>query len=163
MGKLKDEIVRFFQNQHFAIVATVDPNGSLHNSCKGIIQINQNGRVYLLDLYREKTFTNLKKNPNISITAVDEHKFRGYCLKGVAKIIKGDRLNPSVIKAWENKISGRITHRVLRNIHGEKGHPRHPEVLLPKPEYMILVEVKEVVNLTPRHISDDIIYGAKRT
>lgn len=150
MNKLADDIVNFFNNQGFVIVSTVDANGNIHNSCKGIVHIA--GDVYLLDLYQGKTFKNLKINPHISITAVDEHKFKGFCLQGKARIIAKEKLPQRIVKSWENKISSRLTHRLLKNIHGEKGHPRHPEMLLPKPSYLISMEVNNIIDLTPHHI-----------
>ncbi len=152
MKILQDNIIRFFQNQRFFIVSTIDKNGSPHNACKGIVDITKGGKVYLLDLYMGKTFENLTKNPNISITAVDEHKFIGYSLKGKANIIEKDKIGPQLMKLWESKITSRISYRVLKNIQGEKGHSRHPEALLPKPEYMILVDIEEVIDLMPHHI-----------
>ena len=118
MKPLTDDIIKFFQQKHFVIVSTVDINGNLHNSCKGIVRINRNGRIYLLDLYRMRTFENLKRSPYISITSVDEHRFKGYCLKGKAKIIKKNKLKSQIIKAWEDRITSRITQRVLKNIRG---------------------------------------------
>jgi hypothetical protein len=152
MQKLTDDIIHFFQNQNFTIISTLDKKGSLHNACKGIIEIKKSGKIYLLDLYKGKTYENLKRNRNISITTVDEHKFKGYCLKGKAKIISADRLNSQVIAAWEAKIASRLTQRLLKNIHEEKGHPRHPEILLPKPQYMIAMKVEKIIDLTPQHL-----------
>ena len=152
MTALTDEIVRFFHKQHFTIVSTIGRNNYPHNSCKGIVKINKKGKVYLLDLYRRTTYTNLKHNSHISITAVDEHKFIGYSLKGIARVAEKRDLTPHLRKAWEQKITKRISHRLLKNIRGEKGHPQHPEALLPKPEYLIEVDVKEVVDLTPHHL-----------
>ena len=152
MRRLTDEITQFFLNQGFAIISTIDKDGSLHNSCKGIVKINRSGSVFLLDLYKGRTYENLKQNPHISITAVDEHRFIGYCLKGRAEIIAGNKLKSQIIKAWEAKITGRISSRVIKNIQGQKGHSRHPEARLPKPEYLIVMEVREVIDLTPHHI-----------
>lgn len=106
----------------------------------------------MLDLYKGATFDNLKNNPHISITAIDEHKFIGYCLKGKAQIVTEDEFQPQIIQAWEDRITGRLTKRLLKNIREEKGHPRHPEVLMPKPQYLILMKVEEVVDLTPQHL-----------
>jgi len=150
--KLTDEINQFLQNQSFTIVSSIDKDGSLHNACKGIVEIDRGGKIYLLDLYKSKTYENLKRNPRISLTAVDERTFKGYCLKGRAEIIARDKLDPRIITAWENKLTSRITHRIVKNITEVKSHPRHPEALLPKPEYMIALEVDEVVDLTPRHL-----------
>jgi general stress protein 26 len=155
MKQLKDEVVEFFQGQGCVIVSTVDKEGSIHSSCKGILKINQNGRIYLLDLYQGKTFYNLKANPHLSITAVNEHSFIGYCLKGKAKIIKSDSVKAGVLEPWDAKITHRLTHRIIRNIQGEKGHSKHPEALLPKPEYMIVMEVEAVVDLTPHHLREE--------
>lgn len=149
---LKDEVVRFFQRQHLTVVTTIDRNGFPHNSCKGIVDIDRNGRVYLLDLYKAKTFQNLKRNPHISVAGMDEHRFKGYCLKGKAKIMKEGRLGPRLIKAWDKRIAGRITQRLLKEVRGEKGHRHQPEAIMPNPKYLILVDVKEVINLTPKHI-----------
>lgn len=152
MRRLTKEIRDFFQNQGFAIVSTIDENGNPHNSCKGIVKIRSNGLVYLLDLYKNSTYKNIKRNPFISITAVDEHKFIGYCLKGKAKIVAADNLPPAIIATWEKKITDRITNRVLKNIQGQKGHQDHPESLLPKPQYLMVMLVKSIVDLTPTHI-----------
>jgi general stress protein 26 len=150
--KLPRDVVNFLETQGFVIVSTLDKDGFVHNSCKGIVKISPNGKMYLLDLYRGLTYENLRRNSRISVTAVDEHKFRGYSLKGKAQIIPHEKLTAGMLKAWEDKISSRLTTRLLKNIHEEKGHPHHPEALLPKPEYMIMIKVEEMVDLTPRHI-----------
>lgn len=154
MKSISREIVYFFQRQRFVVVSTVDDNGIPHNACKGIVEINEDGRIYLLDLYRGRTLANLKQNPNISITAVEEHKFTGYCLKGKARIIDRKQLTAHVINAWEKRIASRITHRLLKNIKDEndRGHQHHPESILPKPEYMISVKVSEIIDLMPSHM-----------
>lgn len=156
MKKLSEHIVHFFQNQGFVIVSTIDKSGAPHNSCKGIVKISASGKVYMLDLYKERTFENLKRSSRIAITAVDEHGFRGFCLKGRARIVRDDKISPHIFRAWEQRIAQRITSRVLRNIGGQKGHPRHPEVVLPGPEYMIVMDVAEIINLTPHHIKQQV-------
>lgn len=152
--RFSNEVINFFHNQNFVIVSTINRDATLHNSCKGIVKIEQQGKVYLLDLYRGRTHDNLKKNPNISITAVDEHKFIGYCLKGKVKEVLEEKLAPQIITAWDERITSRITRRVLKNIRGEKGHPSHPELLLPKPEYLIVMEVEEIIDLTPHQLKE---------
>lgn len=149
---LSDDIIHFFKNQGFVIVSTVDKHGAPHNSCKGIIEINKKGEVFLMDLYFGKTFKNLKNNHNISITAVDEHKFKGYSLIGKVKIIEEVNLKHHTIKAWDKKITSRLTQRVIKNLKEEKGHLRHPEALLPRPKYMILMQTHSIVDLTPHHL-----------
>jgi general stress protein 26 len=152
--ELNDEIIQFLHRQNYTVISTVDNDGAVHNSCKGIVQIDGKGNIYLLDLYKQRTYENLKVNPHISLTVVDEHKFKGYSLKGKAKIISEEKIKPEILKAWDKKISGRISHRILKNIKGEKGHKSHPEILLPKPEYIIEMHVEKIVDLTPHALKN---------
>lgn len=149
---LSQEAVHFFKKQGFVIVSTLDKDGSIHNACKDIVRIGTDGEVYLLDLFMGRTYRNLADRPLISITAADEHSFSGYSLKGRAKIIPQDELDPEIVRAWDQTITSRISRRLVKNIKGEKGHPSHPEALMPKPKYMIRMDVEEVIDLTPRHL-----------
>jgi predicted pyridoxine 5'-phosphate oxidase superfamily flavin-nucleotide-binding protein len=152
MRQLNQDIIQFFQAQGCVLVTTIDKDGSPHASCKGIVKIEIDGRVYLLDAYRGQTFQNLKSNPLASITAFNEHKFNGYCLKGRARLIHREELDSEIIKSWDERVTGRLTQRLLKNIHEGKGHRSHPEALLPKPQYMIVLEVSEIIDLTPAHL-----------
>ncbi|MBU0503618.1 MAG: pyridoxamine 5'-phosphate oxidase family protein [Candidatus Omnitrophota bacterium] len=152
MAQLPREVVAFFLQQHFVIVTTIDRQGRLHNSCKGIVDIAPDGKVYLLDLYMKNTFNNLKARPDISVTAVEEHEFRGYSIKGRGSIVKRDDLSPKIISKWDELLTQRISQRIIKNIHNGKAQKQHPEALLPKPAYMVLVKVEEVVDLSPQHI-----------
>jgi len=147
--KINDDLIDFLKKQHYAIISTLDKNGAIHNSCKGIVDIDKQGIICLLDLYKQRTYANLQLNPNISLTVVDEHQFQGYSLKGKARMISGEKITEDMMKAWEKKVTNRVSQRILRNIKGKKGHPKHPEVLFPMPEYAIEMTVDSVVDLTP--------------
>jgi len=146
------DIIEFFHKQRFTVISTIDEKGYPHNACKGIVEIGAGGKVYLLDLYTARTYKNLKRNPRISITAVDEHKFLGYAMKGRARITPKGKVSKKILKMWEDKINSRIAHRLLKNMQGEKGHASHPEAMLPIPAYLIEVDIEEVIDLTPPHI-----------
>lgn len=152
MKKINSQIKDFLFSQSYVILSSIDRSGMPHSACKGVVDIDDNDTVFLLDLYRMKTFENLKGNPKVSITAVDEHRFKGYCLKGKARIMRQEDITSHIIKAWEDRITSRITQRVIKNIVDKKGHPLHPEALFPKPEYMIAVEINSVIDLTPHHM-----------
>ena len=156
MKRLNDEIINFFRAQGFVIVTSVDPDGTPHAACKGIVRISRDGRVYLLDLYLKRTFANLQSRPAISITAVDEHHFAGYCLKGRATIVPIKQLRPQIAKTWDQKITERITNRILKNLRAEPGHASHPEAQLPRPEYLIVVDVNDIVDLSPAHLKKGV-------
>ena len=152
MVHLSDDILFFFRKLGFTFVSTLDSDGTIHVSCKDIVKITQDGKIYLLDLFMGRTYRNLQERPLLSVTAADEHTFTGYCLKGKASITPREALSAEIINDWDKTITSRVTSRLLKNIRGEKGHPAHPEALLPKPKYMIMVEVDQIIDLTPKHL-----------
>jgi general stress protein 26 len=152
MKRLSDQVIHFLQAQGYVIVSTIDSAGFPHTACKGLVKVDRKGKVYLLDVYHGKTFANLRRSGYVSISAVDEHRFSGYCLKGKAKALESDKMPKELIKAWEERITSRLTQRLLKNIREEKGHLRHPEALLPEPKYIIEMDIEEVVDLTPQHL-----------
>ena len=152
MKNLSKEVIYVFEKQGFVIVSTLDSNGGIHCAAKGIVGMDQEGRVYIIDLYKNKTFSNLKKNPTVSITAVDEETFTGYTLKGKAKIVDRKEIKSHIIESWENKVIQRVSKRVIGDIKKETKSLHHPEAIFPPPEYLIEVDVESVVDLTPQHL-----------
>jgi uncharacterized pyridoxamine 5'-phosphate oxidase family protein len=152
MPELIREIINFLEAQGVVLLTTIDEKGFPHSSCKGIVKIEEAGYVYLLDAYHGATFRNLKRNPRASISAFNEHKFRGYSLKGKARPIRGDELDEGTLNLWKKKIAARLTDRLLSNVREQKGHRGHPEALLPEPKYMIVFEVESLIDLTPPNL-----------
>lgn len=153
MVKLSKEIVHFLSHQGFVIVSTLDPKGYIHCSAKGIVEAKEDGRVYIMDLYRSKTFSNLKSNSLVSITAVNEHEFIGYTLKGKAKIIEKDKIEEDLLKSWNKKVVSRASTRLIKNIRRDRGSSTHPEVRFPEPQYLIEIDTEEIVDLSPAHLT----------
>lgn len=155
MKAIPNEVVHFFAESGFGVVSTSDKQGRVHSSIKGIIRIDAEGGVYLLDLYKQRTLRNLKENPYISITGVDEHRFIGYTLEGAVEIVEDKATVEKFFDHWKQSLTKRITTRVIRNVRGRKGHPEHPETQLPAPEYLIKVNVEKVIDLAPKAIKNN--------
>lgn len=155
MKPIPASIIDFFRTQGFVLVSSIDKNGFPHNSCKDIVKINPAGEIYLMDAYLGSTGKNIADNPHISISAVDEHKFTGYCLKGKARIIQDKLISQELIKTWEDNITSRLTKRLLKNLGQDKGQRHHPEASLPHPKHLILLEIEEIVDLAPYHLKKE--------
>ncbi|MBU2063864.1 MAG: pyridoxamine 5'-phosphate oxidase family protein [Candidatus Omnitrophica bacterium] len=155
MQELTDVIMYHIQKQGFVIVSTLDSEGGINVSCKGIVGMDKEGRIYLIDLYRGRTFKNLKSNPTVSVTSIDAHEFTGYTLKGKAEIIERDKIEGHIIKKWEEKVIQRISDRVIKNVQSDTKSFHHPEAKFPQPQYMIVIDVEEITDLTPTHLKKD--------
>ena len=147
------EIINFLRTQDFVIVASIDKNGYPHSSCKAIVKIDPRGEIYLVDVYLGVTSENIERNPDISISAVDEHKFIGYCLKGKARKMQDGLISQEMIKIWEDNITARLAKRLLKNLTQDKTQKHHPEASLPQPKHLIVLEVEQIVNLAPYKLS----------
>ncbi len=146
---IPQEAIELLNSQGFAVVCTLAAGGEIHCSAKGVALVEPEGKIYLIDLYRAATFENLERNPVITITVIDEHRFAGYALKGKAVLIDERQMNQRIRQEWERRILTRISKRVIQNIRREKGSPRHPESRFPQPRVLIEVTVEAVVDLAP--------------
>lgn len=148
--KLSREIIHFLESQKSVIVSTLDGEGRIHCAVKGIVGIEKKGRVFLIDLYMKRTFANLKKNRTISITAVDEHGFKGYSVQGTARIIPRKDIRRHIVEEWERRILKRISSRMVRSVKASTTSSSHFEAELPaQPKYVIEMDVTNIVDLSP--------------
>ena len=57
---LPKKIISFLTKQGYVIVSSVDPQGKIHSSAKGVVGIEEQGKVFLIDLFHARTYNNLK-------------------------------------------------------------------------------------------------------
>ena len=152
MKQIPSAVSEFLHTQGFAIISSIDKDGFPHSSCKDIVKIDPRGQVYLMDAYYGETGENIKRDPRVSISVVDEHKFIGYCLKGKAKVSSSDQISHEFIKSWEDNITSRLAKRLLHNLAQDKSRQHHPEASLPHPKQLIIITVEEIVNLAPHYL-----------
>jgi len=57
-----------------------------------------------------------------------------------------------MINLWRDRVIKRVSHRVIKSVQGERRSSHHPEAQLPQPQYMIVMDVEEIVDLTPAHM-----------
>ncbi|MFA4988156.1 MAG: pyridoxamine 5'-phosphate oxidase family protein [Candidatus Omnitrophota bacterium] len=152
MIKIPPSVIDFLRTQSYVTVSSIDRNGFPHNSCKDIVKIDPAGQLYLIDAYHGVTAENIKTNSKLSVSAVDEHKFSGYCIKGNGRVVLREDIPEEFIKLWEDNITSRLAKRLLHNLVQEKSNAHHPEASLPRPRHLICVEVEAIVNLSPLYL-----------
>lgn len=151
MVKIPNIVSHFLEKQGYVVISTIDKKtGHIHCAAKGIVGLDKKGMVFIIDLYKNRTYRNLKKNPAVSITAIDETTFTGYTLQGKGKIVPHKEIEDHVIAAWENKIIQRISARVKQSVQSGKKSHEHHEIKLPKiPSHLIEVDVDKIIDLSP--------------
>ena len=149
MIKLLPVIVNFLNRQNFVIVSSIDKDGFPHTSCKGMVDVSGGNGIYVFDSYKGNTYRNIKRNSYVSVTAVNEEEFKGYCIKGRARIISINKASRALLKKWEDKLLNRISRRIVKHIKHSKHSLYHPEADMPGPEYIIYVKAEKVISLAP--------------
>jgi uncharacterized pyridoxamine 5'-phosphate oxidase family protein len=147
--RIHDDIIHFLCTQGYVILSTIDEKGHIHCSAKGIVGIEQD-KVYIIDLFKNQTYRNLQKDDRISITAVNEHQFKGFTLQGHGKIIMHKDIEDHIVKKWEDKVIKRISARMIRGVQKGVKSVKHHEAHLPDlPKYLIEVDVDNIIDLAP--------------
>jgi len=153
MGKtieLSDEIIKLFSKQGAIIISTIDTQKRIHCSVKGLVGIEKEGKVFVIDLYTGKTHRNLLENTTVSLTVVDEDRFMGFTLQGKAKLVSRADIKEHIVKEWENRIIQRVSKRMIASIQRGVTTKKHFEVHLPKhPQHLIEIDVERIIDLSP--------------
>ena len=124
MPKIPEEVKDFLKN-HLAYVATADEKGVPNVVPKGDIALLGDSTLVFADLYAHQTKKNLVKNPHIALTVVNPAGYKGYQLKGKAKIIERGK-----------------NYDLLSQQVQEGGQLRHPNA-----KYAVIIKVNRIIDI----------------
>jgi predicted pyridoxine 5'-phosphate oxidase superfamily flavin-nucleotide-binding protein len=89
MTKIPQEIQEFIKGK-MGWVATASADGIPNATPKGSVRVIDDQHIVFADLFSLKTRANLKENPKVAVTVVDEKSYKGYQLKGSAELLTDD-------------------------------------------------------------------------
>lgn len=150
--EFSEKLVSFLKSRKVVLVMTMGEGGTIHSAVKGVLEVNpKEGTILLVDLYSGVTLRNIRNNPAVNIAAIDEQRFEGYALQGVASIIPQDKIHETFIHKWQDHITKRISDRIVASVRSGKKSKRIFEAhLAMKPQYMIEIKADTVLDLAPR-------------
>lgn len=150
MTVISDKVKTFLERQNFIILSSLRNDGSIHTSAKGLIKVDARGKIFILDIYKSVTYRNIKRNPTVTVTSVDERRFRGYSLEGRGKIVREGSLTKEVVGKWHDKLAKRIAKRIISHVkEAHLAQESIPEAAFPAPKFLIEVSVDRIVDLAP--------------
>ena len=150
MDYLSDSLIGFIKRHDTTYVATANGDGQPNVVPKGTLHVEDDKTVYILDLYKGRTRSNLEKNNRIALTLIDQHAYCGFQIKGTAQIIEKGQLFEKYVNIWKERKQAMMTKRIIGNL--QKGRASGvSEKDLPHPMYLIKVSVTEVLDLSPKN------------
>ena len=150
---LSKELIGLMEKKEFVSVATCDFKGRPNAAPKFVLKV-ESDRAYLVDYTIGTSWKNLKVNPRISMSLIDERTLKGYQINGSVHIIKKGKLYDKMRDEMTNKEVRLTTQRIIDEV---RGHPTHEtfEVLISEKFVIFEVRIDEVVEM-------DIHGGLKR-
>ncbi len=147
--KIDKRMTKLLMKQRIVMVASASKDGKPNASLKSIVDVESDeGIIYFLDLYAEKTRENLSENSQVSISIADIEDFIGYQFKGNVEVIDIGELFEKYKKKWERQRTKLLIERMVKNVQRGLSHGRH-EMYLPEPKYLAKVKVTEIYDLLP--------------
>ena len=86
MTKIPQEIQAFIKGK-MAWVSTASLDGTPNATPKGSVRVIDDEHLVFADLFSCKTRENLKANPKVAITVIEEKSLKGYQLKGNGEML----------------------------------------------------------------------------
>lgn len=102
MAKLADDMKELIESQKMSFVATAGSDGIPNVSPKGTIRVLDDETLIFADLFSTRTRTNVRGNPKIALSVVDEKARRGYQFKGQAELLSQGPLYEKMVKDLES-------------------------------------------------------------
>ena len=153
MVDISHSVENLLNHQHYVIVSSFDREGEIHTSAKGVVDVDRRGRIYILDLYKGRTYANIIRNPNVTLTTIDDRTFKGYSIQGKAKIIDKKFVSRRKMQLWHERLAKRIAKRIVRHVREEtSGRRGIPEARFPIPRYLIEVSIRKIIDLAPERL-----------
>jgi len=144
--KLLDKFLPFLSRGKFVNVATCSLERMPNVAPKLVIKTEEN-TIYLVDYVLGRTYTNLRENPRVSLSLVNDKMFTGYQLNGTGEILEKGPEVKKFIEEFQNLKTELTVERILLNVRtGEKGMAA--ELALPERFAILKIKVIEIVEIT---------------
>ncbi|MFH1691325.1 MAG: pyridoxamine 5'-phosphate oxidase family protein [Candidatus Omnitrophota bacterium] len=144
--RILQDLVPFLSPGKFINVATCSLERMPNVAPKLVVKTEKN-IIYFIDYIIGRTFINLKENPRISISFIDQRTLTGYQLNGTVDIIdRGSELE-GFVEDFQKIKTGFTVERILFNLRSG-GKTSALEFFLPEKFAVLKVKVIEIVEIS---------------
>jgi len=136
----------FLSKGRFVNVATCSLERMPNVAPKLVARIEKN-IIYIIDYVLGKTYLNLKENPRVSVSFIDEKTLTGYQLNGTVDILEEGEEFEKFSDEFQSIKTSFTVERILLNIRsGEKASPL--EFGLPEKFLILKIKIIEIVEIS---------------
>ncbi len=134
----------FLNSESAFITVATSNNAGEPNAAPKIIFKCARGSVFLVDVPRGQTWLNLKENPKLAVSVIDEEKLTAYHLKGSVTILDDDVSRDKYFKEIDKTLNRMIVNRIVEGEHRGRGFGNFI-ARVPKDFIVFKVKILEIV------------------
>ncbi len=144
--QLLQKFMPFLSKGKFVNVATCN-NERMPNVSPKLVAKFEKNMLYLVDYVMGSTYVNIKENPRVSLSFVDESTLTGYQLNGTSTVLESGPEYAALVEEFHQIQTDFTVQRILYNVRsGGKSNP----AALPMPDRFAILKVRviEIVEIT---------------
>ncbi len=121
---------------------------SIPNAAAKFLLKYEDGYIYLVDYVISKTWKNLKVNPKVSVSFINDDTLIGYQINGRVQIIENGILYNKLLDELNQKAVSLSASRILDGLDKGKMH-KNFEIEMTEKFVIFKIKVEEVVKISP--------------
>ncbi len=145
--KILGGLIVLLQKADFISVGTSDENGQPSVASKFLLKV-EGKNIYLVDLIKGKTWRNLRYNPIISLSVMDEDNLRGYQINGAVSVLESGKEFDLLMLEFSEKQVTFATNKIIAGVQQMKPH-RGLGLTAHKAEVFYKISVSEALEIGP--------------
>ena len=123
-------------------VASCARQGKPNSAPKMLVDIERLNKIYFLDYKHTHSYANLRENPEISVSFMNDAAFTGYRLNGTAQILESGSEYEEAKSRWEKRLISYEADRIIQRVRGLYS-TKESENSLPKDFVIIKISATE--------------------
>jgi len=137
----------FLKTIEFVNVGTADVHGQPNVAPKFILKVEPHA-IYLVDHIFGRSWENLKKNPRVSLSAIDMETLVGYRIDGNVQIVHKGAEYKALVKELRDKEVKLSAQRIIEGVSRERHH-QGVGVVFPDRLVIYKVKIHSIIKICP--------------
>ncbi len=148
MPKITEKIQELLGKRKFVSVGTATRDGRPNSAPKLFLHAKRDS-LYLIDHVMGQTVVNIKENPLVSVSFMEQDALEAYRLNGTAKVIERGKSYDAMLREWDEKVVKLSADRVIEAVRTGKKH-EHFEVEISEKFAILKIKINDVVKIGRR-------------
>ena len=132
-------------------VASCTKKAEPNSASKMLVEILKPNLLYFLDYKTTQSHHNMKENPVISVSFMDDAHFTGYRLTGPCEVLQSGAEYDQISESWDKRVIAYEAERIVQRISG-RFSTREAEGHLPKDFVIVRLTARDGSVVKPGRI-----------